>query len=71
MGAGDWPTEPELHALCRDHLAAYKTPLIWIFVDAFLPIASGKSARTSCTSVVRPSASTARREISSALPDVD
>ena len=80
MGAGDWPTEPELHAFCRDHLAriqdrdhlaAYKTPLIWIFVDAFLPIASGKSARTSCTSVVRPSASTARREISSALPDVD
>ena len=29
---------------------------------------TGRSARTSCTSVVRPSASTARREISSALP---
>jgi len=42
VGAGDWPTEPELHAFCRDHLAAYKTPVTWIFVDAFLPIASGK-----------------------------
>jgi len=42
VGAGDWPTEPELHAFRRDHLAAYKTPVTWIFVDAFLPIASGK-----------------------------
>jgi hypothetical protein len=42
VGAGDWPTEPELHAFCRDHLAAYKTPATWIFVDAFLPVASGK-----------------------------
>jgi acyl-CoA synthetase (AMP-forming)/AMP-acid ligase II len=42
VGAGDWPTEPELHAFCRDHLVAYKTPVTWMFVDAFLPIASGK-----------------------------
>ncbi len=33
---------PRLHAFCRDHLAAYKTPVTSIFVDAFLPIASGK-----------------------------
>jgi hypothetical protein len=68
VGAGDWPTEPELHAFCRDHLAAYQTPLIWIFVDASCRSPLARSARTSCTSVVRPSASTARREISSALP---
>jgi len=42
--------------------------LIWIFVDASCRPPLARSARTPCTSVVRPSASTARREISSALP---
>jgi hypothetical protein len=44
-GCGDSPTEPELHAFCRHHLAAYQTPLTWILVDAFLPIASGKARK--------------------------
>jgi fatty-acyl-CoA synthase len=35
-------TEAELHAHCRAHLAAYKTPTTWVFVDAFPLTASGK-----------------------------
>jgi fatty-acyl-CoA synthase len=35
-------TGGELHAYCRRHLAAYKTPATWIFVDAFPLTASGK-----------------------------
>jgi fatty-acyl-CoA synthase len=35
-------TDGELHAYCRQHLAAYKTPATWIFVDAFPMTASGK-----------------------------
>jgi fatty-acyl-CoA synthase len=35
-------TDNELHAYCRQHLAAYKTPATWIFVDAFPLTASGK-----------------------------
>jgi fatty-acyl-CoA synthase len=35
-------TDDELHAYCRQHLAAYKTPATWIFVDAFPLTASGK-----------------------------
>ncbi|HTF50418.1 MAG TPA: AMP-binding protein [Pseudonocardia sp.] len=40
--AGAMVTEAELHAYCRDRLAAYKTPVTWIFVDAFPLTASGK-----------------------------
>lgn len=36
------PTEAELHAYCRQHLAAYKTPTSWTFVDGFPLTASGK-----------------------------
>jgi len=35
-------TDGELHAYCRQHLAAYKTPATWIFVDAFPLTASGR-----------------------------
>jgi fatty-acyl-CoA synthase len=35
-------TEAELHAHCRAHLAAYKTPTTWVFVDTFPLTASGK-----------------------------
>jgi fatty-acyl-CoA synthase len=35
-------TEAELHAYCRAHLAAYKTPTTWVFVDAFPLTATGK-----------------------------
>jgi len=35
-------TEADLHAHCRAHLAAYKTPTTWVFVDAFPLTASGK-----------------------------
>jgi acyl-CoA synthetase (AMP-forming)/AMP-acid ligase II len=41
------PSEEELRAYCRDHLAAYKTPTTWLFVDALPLTASGKFARTS------------------------
>ena len=36
------PSEEELRAYCRDHLAAYKTPTTWLFVDALPLTASGK-----------------------------
>jgi fatty-acyl-CoA synthase len=35
-------TEADLHAHCRAHLAAYKTPTTWVFVDSFPLTASGK-----------------------------
>ena len=35
-------TGDELHAYCRRHLAAYKTPTSWTFVDGFPLTASGK-----------------------------
>jgi fatty-acyl-CoA synthase len=35
-------TEAELHAYCRQHLAAFKTPTSWTFVDGFPLTASGK-----------------------------
>jgi fatty-acyl-CoA synthase len=34
--------EADLHAHCRAHLAAYKTPTTWVFVDTFPLTASGK-----------------------------
>jgi acyl-coenzyme A synthetase/AMP-(fatty) acid ligase len=34
--------EAELHAHRRAHIAAYKTPTTWVFVDAFPLTASGK-----------------------------
>ncbi|MGQ0466090.1 MAG: AMP-binding protein [Sporichthyaceae bacterium] len=40
--AGTAPTGEELHAFCRAHLSAYKTPASWTFVDAFPLTASGK-----------------------------
>jgi fatty-acyl-CoA synthase len=40
--AGAVVTEAELHAYCREHLAAYKTPTTCIFLDAFPLTASGK-----------------------------
>jgi acyl-CoA synthetase (AMP-forming)/AMP-acid ligase II len=36
------PSEEELRAYCRSHLAAYKTPTTWLFVDALPLTASGK-----------------------------
>ncbi|HYK26353.1 MAG TPA: AMP-binding protein [Streptosporangiaceae bacterium] len=36
------PTPEELRAHCREHLAPFKTPLHWIFVDAFPKTPSGK-----------------------------
>ena len=38
----DQPTETELFALCRQHLAPHKTPAHWVFVDAFPLTGSGK-----------------------------
>ncbi|MGQ0574023.1 MAG: AMP-binding protein [Pseudonocardia sp.] len=35
-------TDAALHAHCRAHLAAYKAPTTWIFVDTFPLTASGK-----------------------------
>jgi fatty-acyl-CoA synthase len=39
---GTAPTEEDLHAYCRQHLAPYKTPRLWVFVDAFPLTPSGK-----------------------------
>ena len=39
---GETPTAEELHAHCRQHLAPYKTPVRWEFVDAFALTPSGK-----------------------------
>lgn len=40
---GQPPPEPgELRAWCRERLAPYKTPLHWVFVDAFPMTPSGK-----------------------------
>jgi acyl-CoA synthetase (AMP-forming)/AMP-acid ligase II len=36
------PTAEELRAHCREHLAPYKTPAHWVFLDAFPMTASGK-----------------------------
>jgi fatty-acyl-CoA synthase len=36
------PTPEELRAHCREHLAPYKTPLHWIFVEEFPMTPSGK-----------------------------
>jgi len=36
------PAAEELRAHCREHLAPYKTPVHWVFVDAFPMTASGK-----------------------------
>jgi fatty-acyl-CoA synthase len=38
----DQPAETELFNLCREHLAPHKTPIHWIFVDAFPLTGSGK-----------------------------
>lgn len=36
------PSPAELHDYCRAHLAAYKTPKIWFFVDQYPLTATGK-----------------------------
>src|SRR5262249_52478289 len=40
--AGGAPTETELTAFCRQHLAPFKTPPLWRFVEQFPQTASGK-----------------------------
>jgi fatty-acyl-CoA synthase len=39
---GQTPTTDELFALCREHLAPYKTPRYWEFVERFPMTATGK-----------------------------
>jgi fatty-acyl-CoA synthase len=39
---GSTVTEDDLHRWCREHLATYKTPATWVFVDQFPMTASGK-----------------------------
>ena len=36
------PAAEELRAHCREHLAPYKTPAHWVFLDAYPMTASGK-----------------------------
>jgi fatty-acyl-CoA synthase len=38
----DPPSSTELHDYCRAHLAAYKTPKLWCFVDQYPLTATGK-----------------------------
>jgi fatty-acyl-CoA synthase len=42
LAPGQTPTEEELFAYCRQHLAGYKTPRIWRFVEQFPQTPSGK-----------------------------
>ena len=39
---GESPTADELFAYCREHVAAYKTPCHWEFIETFPLTASGK-----------------------------
>jgi fatty-acyl-CoA synthase len=39
---GASPSEQDLSGFCRQHLACYKTPRHWRFVDRFPQTASGK-----------------------------
>jgi len=39
---GGTPNEGELRAHCREHLAAYKCPQHWVFVEDFALTPSGK-----------------------------
>jgi fatty-acyl-CoA synthase len=39
---GNRPSEDDLFDFCRQHLAPYKTPRLWRFVDQFPQTASGK-----------------------------
>jgi acyl-CoA synthetase (AMP-forming)/AMP-acid ligase II len=39
---GRSPTQEQLFAFCREHLAPHKTPRYWVFVDQFPMTASGK-----------------------------
>lgn len=39
---GSAPTEGELRSFCREHLAPYKTPQRWMFVESFPLTPSGK-----------------------------
>ncbi len=36
------PSADDLHAFCRERLAAYKMPALWVFVDEFPATSSGK-----------------------------
>ncbi len=40
--AGEPPSTLELHHHCRRHLAPYKTPAVWFFVDRYPTTSSGK-----------------------------
>jgi fatty-acyl-CoA synthase len=42
LGDGPRPSDEELHAFCRQHLAPYKTPRHWRFVTRFPQTPSGK-----------------------------
>jgi len=44
----------KLHAHCRAHLAAYKTPTTWVFVDSFLLAASARSGASRSPTADRP-----------------
>jgi fatty-acyl-CoA synthase len=42
LAPGTKVTDAELHAHCRTHLAPYKTPVRWLYVDSFPLTGSGK-----------------------------
>ncbi|HKA11802.1 MAG TPA: hypothetical protein VKI99_15190 [Candidatus Dormibacteraeota bacterium] len=61
--AGEPPAEAELVELCRRHLAHFKVPRHWVFVDSFPLMPSGKvqkhilRERLACAAGTRPGAS--------------
>jgi fatty-acyl-CoA synthase len=64
---GEVPDPAALHGFCREQLAAYKTPRLWCFVDAFPRTETGKPQKFKlkeaiATGTLKPTSSDAKRE---------
>ena len=51
--ADDPPSPAELHTFCRTHLAAYKTPRLWFFVETFPWTETGKLQKFKLVQAIR------------------
>lgn len=49
----DRPDPEDLHAFCRAHLAAYKTPRLWYFLDAFPLTETGKLQKFKLVALIK------------------
>jgi len=55
---GNPPPAVDLHAFCRSHLAAYKTPRAWFYVDEFPFTETGKLQKFKLADAIRSGAMT-------------